>query len=71
MYLILLITLLMTLILIQTYNPSESESDKSIEGFWQYPNCIETVFGGMRCYPTYSYPYRRTYYPLFPWTYYW
>jgi hypothetical protein len=37
------------------------------EHFWYYPNCMETAFGGKRCYPNY-YP-NRFYYPLFPWFY--
>lgn len=37
------------------------------EGFWYYPNCMETAFGGTRCYP-YYYPNRFSY-PLFPWYY--
>lgn len=47
------------------------ENGNKIEGFWYYPNCMETVFGGMRCYPYYYYPYRRYFNPLYPWTYYW
>lgn len=38
---------------------------------WYYPNCMETIFGGLRCYPYHYYPYRRSFSPLFPWTYYW
>ena len=34
------------------------------EHFVYYPNCMETVFGNLRCFP-----YSRFYYPLFPWTY--
>lgn len=66
MYVILLFVLLMAIVLIQAYSQNSMK-----EGFWYYPNCVETVFGGVRCYPYYHYPYRRYYYPLFPWSYYW
>lgn len=35
-----------------------SEEEK-IEGFWYYPNCLSTLFSGVRCYPPYGYaPFR-------------
>jgi hypothetical protein len=73
MYLLLLFILLMIIILFQEYNipNDDNNEDGNIEPFWYYPNCMETVFGGMRCYPYYYYPYRRYYYPLYPWSYYW
>ena len=68
MYLVLLFILLIVLILFEAYN---KPADNNIEGFYYYPNCMETAFGGSRCYPYYNYPYRRYYYPLYPWSYYW
>lgn len=41
----------------------------SYEGFASYPNCIQTVFGSIRCEPSIflsHYPF----YPLYPWAYY-
>lgn len=37
------------------------------EPYWYYPNCMQTAFGGVRCYP-YYYPNRFSY-PIFPWYY--
>ena len=79
MVIFVLLMLVMAIILLQTYNrntidiENDSQVDENgnqIEGFWYYPNCMETVFGGMRCYPYHYYPYRRYYNPMFPWTYY-
>ena len=60
MWLLIILIIVMIIISYQTDN-----EDK--EHFWYYPNCMETAFGGQRCYPNY-YP-NRFYYPLFPWYY--
>jgi len=60
------------------YQEDEMKDEKSgedqIEGFWYYPNCMESALGGLNCYPYYYYPYRRYYYNSYygyPWRYYW
>lgn len=67
MWLVVLILILILIILLVGSIYSEKNNNEIKEGFWYYPNCMETAFGGTRCYP-YFYP--NTYsYPLFPWYY--
>lgn len=65
---ILILLLLLVIVFIRTYKQTEL-INKNInkEDFWYYPNCMQTAFGGTKCYP-YFYPNRFSY-PLFPWYY--
>ena len=69
MFVIIILILIMIYVYIQTCNNDQRNqgNQEKQENFWYYPNCMETAFGGKRCYPNY-YP-NRFYYPLFPWFY--
>jgi len=66
---IILVAVLVVLFIESQRIKYKNTKGKHIENFWFYPNCLETMWSGVRCFPPYGYsPFRGYADPSNPYT---